>query len=50
MQILNLALEEAKNIVEEDVNFCKKIGLNGFKIIEKIALYKKRYSKYTNTL
>ncbi len=39
--ILNLALEEAKNIVEEDVNFCKKIGLNGFKIIEKIALTKK---------
>ena len=36
-KILKIALDEAKAIVEEDVNFCKNIGLNGLKIIEKIA-------------
>ena len=40
-EILNIALEEAKTIVEEDVEFCKNIGLNGLKIIEKIADRKK---------
>ena len=30
---LKIALEEAKAIVEEDVNFCKNIGLNVLKII-----------------
>ena len=39
--ILKLALEEAKSIVEEDVDFCKNIGLNGLEIIEKIAEKKK---------
>ena len=39
--ILKLALEEAKSIVEEDIDFCKNIGLNGLKIIEKIAENKK---------
>ena len=39
--ILNIALEEAKAIVEEDVGFCKNIGLNGLKIIEEIANKKK---------
>ena len=39
--ILNIALNEAKAIVEEDVNFCEKIGLNGLKIIKKIAEKKK---------
>ena len=39
--ILKLALKEAKAIVEEDVIFCKNIGLNGLKIIEKIAEKKK---------
>ena len=39
-EILNLALNEAKSIVEEDVSFCKNIGLNGLKIIEEI--YKKK--------
>ena len=47
--ILNLALDEAKNIVEEDVSFCKNIGLHGLKIIEEIS-NKKRYSKYINSL
>ena len=39
--ILNLALNEANDIAEEDVRFCKKIGLNGLKIIEEIAKKKK---------
>ncbi|MDB2353570.1 S-methyl-5-thioribose-1-phosphate isomerase [Candidatus Pelagibacter bacterium] len=39
--ILNIALEEAKVIAEEDVGFCKNIGLNGLKIIEEIANKKK---------
>ena len=40
-EILNLALNEAKDIVEEDVSFCKNIGLNGLKIIEEIYNKKK---------
>ncbi len=40
-EILKIALEEAKAIVEEDVTFCKNIGVNGLKIIEKIANKKK---------
>ena len=39
--IFNIALEEAKAIAEEDVGFCKNIGLNGLKIIEEIANKKK---------
>ena len=39
--ILNLALDEAKAIMEEDVSFCKNIGLNGLKIIEEISNKKK---------
>ena len=40
-KILNIALNEAKEICEEDVNFCKSIGLNGLKIIEEIYNKKK---------
>ena len=40
-EILKIALHEAKEIVEEDVEFCKNIGINGLKIIEKIANKKK---------
>ena len=40
-EILRIALEEAKAIMDEDVNFCKNIGLNGLKIIEEIAKKKK---------
>ena len=40
-EILKIALEEAKAIVEEDVNFCKNIGTNGLKIIEEIYNKKK---------
>ena len=40
-EILKIALNEAKEIVEEDINFCKDIGLNGLKIIEEIAKQKK---------
>ena len=39
--ILKIALDEAKAIVEEDVSFCKNIGLNGLKIIEGISNKKK---------
>jgi len=39
--ILKIALDEAKAIVEEDVSFCKNIGLNGLKIIEEISNKKK---------
>jgi methylthioribose-1-phosphate isomerase len=34
--ILKVALNEAKEIVEEDIGFCENIGRNGLKIIEKI--------------
>ena len=40
-EILNLALNEAKEICKEDVQFCENIGLNGLKIIEKIYNNKK---------
>jgi len=40
-QILNIALNEAKAICEEDVKFCENIGLNGLKIIEEIYNKKK---------
>ena len=40
-EILKMALDEAKAIIEEDVKFCKKIGLNGLKIIEDISNKKK---------
>ncbi len=39
--ILSIALKEAKAIVEEDVSFCKNIGLNGLKIIQEIFAKKK---------
>ena len=35
-KILEIALIEAREICEEDINFCKNIGLNGLKIIEEI--------------
>ena len=40
-EILNIALNEAKDICDEDENFCQKIGLNGLKIIEEIYNKKK---------
>ena len=39
--IMKIALDEAKAIAEEDVEFCKNIGLNGLKIIKEIAEKKK---------
>jgi len=39
--ILKIALDTAKTVVEEDVGFCKSIGLNGLKIIEEISNKKK---------
>ena len=41
-KILDIALNEAKEICEEDIRFCKNIGLNGLKVIEEI--YKKKNS------
>ena len=41
-KILNLALEEAKKICDEDEKFCENIGLNGLKIIEEIYNEKKK--------
>ena len=40
-KILNLALEEAKKICDEDEKFCENIGVNGLKLIEKIYNRKK---------
>ncbi len=40
-KILSVALNKAKEICEEDVKFCEKIGLNGFKLIEEIYNKKK---------
>ena len=43
-KILDVALNEAKEICEEDEKFCENIGLNGLKIIEEI------YNKKKNTV
>ena len=43
-ETLKVALDEAKTICEEDIKFCKNIGLNGLKIIEEI------YNKKKNTI
>jgi len=40
-ELIKVALDEAKAICEEDVKFCKNIGLNGLKIIEEIYNKKK---------
>ena len=40
-ELFNVALDEAKEICNEDVKFCEKIGLNGLKIIEEIYNKKK---------
>ena len=40
-KVLELALNEAKEICEEDIKFCENIGLNGLKIIEEIYNKKK---------
>ena len=40
-KIFEIALNEAKEIAEEDEKFCEKIGLHGLKIIEEIHKKKK---------
>ncbi len=40
-KILEIAINEAQKICEEDIKFCEKIGLNGLKIIENIYNKKK---------
>ncbi len=42
--LLDVALKEADEICNEDINFCKNIGLNGLNIIEDI------YNKKKNTV
>ena len=41
-KILDLALNEAKEICDEDEKFCENIGLNGLKLIEDIYNKKKK--------
>ena len=40
-EILNIAINEANEICEEDIKFCENIGLNGLQIIEEIYNKKK---------
>jgi methylthioribose-1-phosphate isomerase len=40
-QILNIALQKAKEICDEDEKFCENIGINGLRIIEEIYNKKK---------
>ena len=40
-QLLSIALNEAKEICDEDEKFCENIGINGLKIIEEIYNKKK---------
>ena len=40
-KVLDVALNEAKEICDEDEKFCKNIGINGLKLIEKIYSKKK---------
>ena len=40
-EMLNIAINEANEICEEDISFCKNIGLNGLKLIEDIYNKKK---------
>ena len=40
-QLLNIAINEAKEICDEDEKFCENIGINGLKIIEEIYNKKK---------
>ena len=40
--LFDVAINEAKEICNEDINFCENIGLEGFKIIEKIYNLKKK--------
>ena len=40
-KVLEIAIKEANKICEDDINFCKKIGSNGLKIIEDIYNKKK---------
>ncbi len=41
--LFDVALKEAEEICNEDINFCESIGLEGFKIIQKI--YKEKKNK-----
>jgi methylthioribose-1-phosphate isomerase len=41
-KVLDIALNEAKEICDEDERFCENIGINGLKIIEEIYKRKKK--------
>ena len=41
-QLLSIALNEAKEICDEDEKFCENIGINGLKVIEEIYNKKKK--------
>ena len=44
-KILDIAIKESKEICDEDIRFCKNIGLNGLKIIEETYNKKKENKK-----
>ena len=49
-QLLDIALNEAKKICDEDEKFCENIGINGLKIIEEIYNKKKDTVNILNSL
>ena len=40
--ILDVLYAEAKNILDEDINFCRQIGIHGSQLIEKLSNNKKK--------
>ena len=38
--LFEVAIQEAKEIIKEDINFCENIGMHGLKIIDEIYKYK----------
>ena len=35
--MVDVLYDEAKNILDEDINFCKQIGIHGSQLIEKLS-------------
>ena len=40
--MVDVLYDEAKNILDEDINFCKQIGIHGSQLIEKLSKNKKK--------
>ena len=40
--MVDVLYDEAKNILDEDINFCKQIGIHGSQLIEKLSNNKKK--------